>query len=69
MCVVWAGTGNRTKCLEGGCLQRKKLLVWDVMPGCQDQEKSKSMFYTAKVFWGDYLLGLLVAGSIGEGSL
>jgi hypothetical protein len=36
------------------------------MPGCKDQGKPKSMFYTAKVTWGEHLLGLLVAGSIGD---
>lgn len=31
------------------------------MPGCKDQGKPKSMFYTAKVVWGEHLWGLLVA--------
>lgn len=72
MCV-WSGQGpgNRTKCLEGGCLQRKELLVWGLTPGCQDQGKSKFMFLavrlcTAKMAWGEHLPGLLVTGSIGD---
>lgn len=65
---MWSGQGpgNRTKCLEGGCLQRKELLVWGLMPGCKDQRKPKSRFYTAKVVWGEHLLGLLVVCPIGD---
>lgn len=58
---MWSGQGpgNRTKCLEGGCLQRKELLVWGLTPGCQDQGKSKFIFLavrlcTSKMAWGEH---------------
>lgn len=70
---VWSGQGpgNRTKCLEGGCLQRKELLVWGLTPGCQDQGESNFMslavrLCTAKMSWGEHLPGLRVTGSIGD---
>lgn len=70
MCGLGRGLGIE-QCLEGGCLQRKELLVWGLTPGCQDQGESNFMslavrLCTAKMSWGEHLPGLRVTGSIGD---